>query len=422
MTTETATTTTPKARKLGDAIYVLDDMLYGAHAAMYGPFLARVDYLPAGAGYDPAFFLALPEPNFETTIVTISQHIRLEDVLSAVEARPDWRVGARRSDEGGPNRAWVTVYGPDNRTAHIGIHAAMADDPLLPPRISAQQAHHRLEGWRIDFGVHYRYTPGVALLAAIRRSIRHASPDMIVRHRGVGGQVEAWPPPAPLEAIRWQGRAGRGHSARVRLHRWDMRKAYLAAAAAAEIPHGRLHHSGTDPLSRVGYFRVRADQIDPGHRLFLPKPDRQNTIWVGGATLGVLGDARPQPEIIDSWTSTLHTRLLRSWAERIRNTLANADDYLAPIVKTGYAQAIGLMAVHSGSVYRPDWRHLIIDQTNSSMIRRIYRVARLMNGLLPAKVDIDSVWYRTDDPEHVGMALGVGPNMGNMRYEGEATL
>ncbi len=372
---------------------------------------------PAFAGPYP-LILAMP-PDTEATVIVPTAGGSIAGIRVLLES-----TGFKCTGGNTDAQSWITASDQIlGRTAYIGFTDLLGEDPLIGPAIPAGSLAicERLAEWHNAFGTHYRYTPGVSLTAFMRTRQGHAGwPKWLLRERGPGGRLDDWQPPAQLRDVRYQT----PRHPKLSGHRWDMRRAYLNAAAAADLPTRMPEPTGIAPQG-PGYIRLRADTVNPAALPFLPKPDRHGCIWVGSMTAQVLAElaiyqhglVRVATEIVDSVTAP-GTRHLRPWAEAIRDAQDSMSADLVPVVKNGYASAIGLLNVPRGGVYRPDWRHLIVDYVAGSMLRRIFRVHKLMDGLMPSKVDIDSIWYHTNDPEHVGAALGEGPRMGNLRYEG----
>lgn len=359
---------------------------------------------PAGLTTDlPAILTLAAETGADTTVLDHSPvNGGAAELVAAINAL-GWTQVSTTTERG-----WLTIIHANVR-ANLAVRAWCPDDPMLD---DPDTLVGRMLLWQNRFIEPYRMTPGVSLLATmngmlgghnVRRRLQHAA------------TAEWWKPPTQIGDLRWSTKDTHPGE----LHRWDMRSAYLAAAAAVSLPPTPLQHqgphNGTDP-TEVGYYRIR---ITAGPTAGLGKPDRQGCLWVCHPTLDLLRDNRSwQYEIIDSWAMPAGGRLLRPWAERVRDAITEVPiEEFRRIVKQGYAQAIGLLNVPRGAMYRPDWRHMIIDQTRASMIRRIASVRRLV-GIDPVRIDVDSVWYATADPDHVGAALGEGPNIGRMRYEG----
>lgn len=315
---------------------------------------------------------------------------------------------------------WVARRG--RRTVQVVIREWAGNDPLVGPLRPAARVAADLWEWYNLTGTPYAYGPGTATVINIRSDRRLNPPRWVLKDKAT---TEPWRPPAQIQDIRWHPKLPKGGA---ECHRWDMRAAYLAAAAQVALPLGQLNHTGVDPQAGIGYYRIRvpvAGSMTLGP--YLGGVDRQGCVWVTHAMVGMLSSYTPC-EIIDSWTTQTGGRLLRPWAERWRDALAEVGPIgpsaVRQTLKAGYTQAIGLFNVARGTIYRPDWRHLIIDQARTSMIRRILRV-RDLTGMAPARIDVDSVWYATEAIKAGGWrldnlhhALGVADNIGRMRHEG----
>ena len=397
--------------------------IYATHAATAGPYLdtghaaivitptdvvvrsgITITQLPTPAGLlsGPAQLLDWAA-TFGREVTLVVWDLGLpRDALRPMATHAGWTVPPLREAD-----SWTPCKRETDghvQAVYLCVIAWMVNaDPMLDG--GSQHIATRLWDWYATTGVAYRYSPGASALAGLVASNLSAR-----RRLQDPATADYWQPPGNITDLRYAPRRMPAGT----LHRWDMRNAYLAAAAAAELPTRQLQHTGNDyGEDVVGYFRVR-----PGDRPLggLGKPDRQGCIWVTHSMLELL-----QPiEVVDSWTSEDHARFLRPWAERWRNIVL-ARQASGPQYKMAYTQAIGLMAVPRGSFYRPDWRHMIIDRVRWSVIRRIRRVVEL-TGQSPVRVDVDSVWYDTNDPGLVDKAIGSGGHVGHMRYEGPGRL
>jgi hypothetical protein len=280
----------------------------------------------------------------------------------------------------------------------------------------------KLGAWWRATGTQYYATPGVSAVINLRNSWGdgpHPQWRLISPNTAL-----AWKPPASIEAINWMV----DRRPRAQLWRWDMHRAFLAAMAAVQLPFRQLYPTGTDPTTlECGYYRIaNPAAFQPLPAWVWPNNDRQGTSWVCQGTLKLLAELTGHPiDVIDSWTphpgvagGTGHRKLLKHWAEDWRD-IRLAD--MTP-VKQAYAQLVGLMNAPGGQLYRPDWRHMIIDQQRASMIRRILAV-RESTGMEPVAIRTDAVYYRaTLDARLIETQLGIGGNMGNMRFEGLVKL
>lgn len=358
----------------------------------------------------------------ETTLIvpTYPEYLDGDNFRISMEYGHGWKT-APTSDTG-----WHTFTRPAGlQPVHVGVLSAI-NDPFIndvPPAVLAD----RLWRWFLDTGAHYRHTPGVAALASIR-AMHSRHPRWLLRNPAT---VEYWQPPANVNSPR-RSPVHSGHNpfTGCKGHKWDMRSAFLAAMAAVELPYYQLHQTGPAG-SGVGYYRVKLSEGTAGE-LYLHR-DELGTAWMCHPRYDLLRNTlRRDHEVIDSVTAEGDDtgRLYREWAEGWRDRMAETySPAERGVYKAGYAQAVGLMAVKSGSVYRPDHRHMIIDQAAASLCRRIHRVRELC-GMIPVAVETDSVTYfdlagvvpdeLTLDRMH--RAIGVGEQIGRMRYEGMVTL
>lgn len=313
---------------------------------------------------------------------------------------------------------WFSARQPlDGRIMQLGVRVWMPDDPMIGVVRPAPEVVRALVEWQTVTGVSYRHTPGVSAIVALRSLSRAKTPRWQLKTANPSTlQPEWWEPPARIVDIRW-GRLAPGR----KYDHWDIRGAYLAAAGQVALPYGRLDPTGGAPdHDAVGYFRVRIDNSAYSHIVrLLGRRDSHGCQWTTHDVVRHLRNKYIQHEIIDSYTSTDSGRILRPWADHWRNAINAATPLTRPVLKLGYAQAIGLMDVPKGSIYRPDWRHMIIGSVQASILRRIQRVEYITN-MWPTRIDVDSIWYHTgnDATKIISAALGVGAHNGNMRYEG----
>lgn len=289
----------------------------------------------------------------------------------------------------------------------------------------------RLVAWRELTGVDYHTHPAVAAIVAMKRHT-HPAPRWILRnHTGYASGPFAgdgwWTPPAPIVDLHAGGPDG------ILSTTWDRRGAYLASAAAVELPYRQLRQTGYDYDPACGYYRVSLANT-PLARYYAAllaqsaDPTGDGTVWVCHPTLRVLSETASLVEVVDSWTTgnlpgKEHGRILRPWAEKWRDALAGFDALASDqtirdtraALKQGYTQALGgLLTVKAGTIYRPDWRHMIIDHNRAHMLRIIARMWHT-RGVLPLEIKVDAITYEGEPSDAIDETIGVGPRIGNMR-------
>ncbi len=373
-----------------------------------------IDYT-TGAYYNAhELWEAVTRAGVEATLILPAGPDIVAELAQGLGAEPHWTWGKDARS------GWVTATTGGRPPIHIGVRALAYEDPMIGPEVqSYNDVMVGLMHWYQATGQHYRQTPGVATLTTMGQIWR----NRLTRRRLYNADTgDWWEPPTQLVDLAYGPAPDKLPAG---LHRFDMRAAYLAAAASAYLPRGELVRTGVDgDPDAVGYFRVDGSAQVAGPYL-ASRRDRQGTVWVGSGTLRELRK-RAVVTIHDSWTVDQGNaaRIMRVWAEWYRDRIYFAEDarngHLRAVLKAGYAQAFGVLATKRGSIYRPDWRHLIVDQAQASLLRRIFTVAELYR-LHPAAVNHDSVWYDLTGAHQlaeVSKALGVGPRVGNMRYEG----
>lgn len=321
---------------------------------------------------------------------------------------------------------WFTARAPAGNTIHFGFREWIKGDEYIGQPVAASNnrgdatIHRRLTAYLHTTGVHYRHTPGVPATIHLRsyigndKGVRWALRDP--------ASTDYWEAPGTPAAPSYR-RKVKPAELGLREVEWDMRAAYLAAAAAATLPYKALRHTGVDPNGYTcGYYRVWL----PGMPAWWPgRRDRQGTIWVGPEMLQHIQRVGGPYEMIDSWTpgpDDRSGRILRPWAEAWRDLIDAAPnsyvvETLTDVLKAGYRQAFGLMGSKTPGIYRPDWRHAFVDYEAASLTRRVDRVHEL-TGLTPLRIVTDSVVYAV--PHHIPLhqldeALGVGPFIGRMQ-------
>lgn len=356
-------------------------------------------------------------------------------VLEIDPADPDlrWAMGEHgwKCNDGAEDfdGAW---YGYRHTVTHRWMHLVQRDNGIddmtygLPADVA-----DKLWWWDRETGAPYRISPAVSAIASIRAAGRRTKTEVRWQLQDKR-TLEWWTPPGQIHDLDygWVTREVLDRQEEAAgLHRYDMRGAYLAHAALVELPHRQIKPTGpdVDAYTTVGYYHVRLPLPNGPLTLYLHDvlgTDHNGLTWVCHPTLRLLLQNAAMLEIIDSHTRPLEPgsagRILRPWAERWRDARDAAPRHLEEALKSGYAQALGgLLAVPRGTVYRPDWRHMIMDSVRASLLRRIIKVygksSLAGHPKLPKKIWTDALYYREPVEE---ADLGVGPHIGNMRYEG----
>lgn len=309
---------------------------------------------------------------------------------------------------------WVTLskgQGNFRRWLHIGLLDHLGSDPLIGGFTTPVLIGEGLKRWHALTGAEYRTSPAVAAVASIREiTKRHKRPPRwILQNKAT---AEWWQPPGQIHDLNYNmAEPWR------QLYFYDRRAAYLASAAAVQLPYGELRPTGYDYDPRCGYYNVRINNMSgwlgvPVAEMLGP-PDHNGAVWVCQDTLAVLRDNGWNCEVIDSWSTDQSGRILRPWAEKWRDAMESMSPLARPALKAGYAQALGgLFAVPRGTVYRPDFRHMIMDNNRAHMLRVALSVYK-HNGIWPSRVTVDALYYHQPQP-----TIPLGDRIGNMVAQG----
>lgn len=337
-------------------------------------------------------------------------------------ARPvldlDWQLGR-------PDGPWVTAWDTSSRTAvHVLADVDAAAELCRPGFLRSGQtpteAAEALGRWEELSGTPWRGTPGMTGTALM---VKHATGH------------PRWQPIPRLEldgkwddhdVIDWHAEQPQLPEQTVTT---DVRYAYLAAAGTCPLPVGQLRRLGPVDYQRVrscdeaGWFLIR---VPAWNERRCPPPTTMRArvgarLWVTTPTLHHLAELDAAglvefPRIEDSWTSPNAKRVLRGWAEKLRDVLAATavigDPELHDAAKQTYRESIGLLGRSGTRIQRPDWRAHVIAHARANLLRKILRVAAV-ERIWPVAVDVDSVtWPRL--PELVRERIGAGPGAWRM--------
>lgn len=390
---------------------------------------------------------------------------RLDKMVQAVRAA-GWKCSDTAVEKGS---AWITFERAGKATVHLGITHAIVQSksPLFDPNASAEVIAAALVRYKAAYGVPYRMTPGVCGLAKLRKI--HNKPPKNGGRFIPGGRRRGAPSPHDTDTTQpwWQwkdapeGIGGCGDLIWERplsqperrlqyVHTFDTNKAHLASAAQAELGWEMPEHTGAmyyDP-DRAGLWRINtrrdrvgapmASCVSSGNRMLPPwlnpaRVESNGTTWVSSVAMEWLFGRRIYPEVVDSYTCSRKSRILRTWAESIRDALptrtaGHMDDCRCPdcrYLRAGkgtFAEAIGLFAAPRALVTRADWNATIGETTRFNLLRKA-ETAFASAGIMPFRVKTDCLFYLTDEPDPLvfGASLGLASNIGRLRASGTWT-
>lgn len=196
------------------------------------------------------------------------------------------------------------------------------------------------------------------------------------------------------------------------VHPYDVGRQHLSAAGSSVLAVDQLVHRPAGYLelvarNRPGYYLITVPAWAFADRMPHPCGPYPPGVraWVTAPTVDLLYELAEDdqvialPEVHESWTAD-GTRVLRGWAEWIRDALDKAesgeDEQLAAVMKTIYKTGRGMLERPAARVYRPDWSHTIIATARCVLWRKV-RAEGLASGRWPQRFETDTVWYVSDD-------------------------
>jgi hypothetical protein len=422
-----------------DTVVVTDNPAEGGQIVLSGPGLTRrYEGIPAGMLTDLPWLLTQVVQTCEgqpvATLITPSAASTLTPRISG-----GWQTIGLELDSG-----WYTLVrtsGPQPRRVQLCVLDRIgARNRLFAPGWPADRITDNLRRYRDLVGTPWYATAGVTgcgLMRSLGDQMVHR-PQWIAR----AGLPERIPPALDLHWRREYQRPLCGDTPESaplpRAHRWDVRGAYLAAAAQVCLGGESPEWGGPAEFDahRAGWWLVAEAAargcLDPhgpplwDHTASEPIPAGRG-VWLSTPMIDYL--------LRDGFPLTAHAtflsppghRYLRPWAQQLRDArytavgerLDRSHPVLWAALKGTYAEGVGMLGRPGGRVYRPDWRALVIDYARTALHRKVSQIRRL-TGQWPVRIDVDSVWYPlpVDAPE----LSDPKPYIGQFRYEGVEQL
>lgn len=409
-------------------------VVYSSVTWVAGAHHGTLQHFPTRAVWHWADLLAASAPRFDESGGVIVVRASADDktrreltkgFLDALRER-----GWRASDEGA-RTGWFQVIKQGAPSISFGVLDWMDDsriESLFLRTEAAPVIALRLATYHNVTGGRWCGTGGLSGCAQIRALPRRESPlwhwKDAAKYEAPGCAIEARSRlPLPDEAVK------RGWC----VHHFDIRSQYLAAAMNAELGWGAPEQRGPqafDP-ARPGYWRVRVDQLpaDPWGGVLYKPADSQGLTWVTTPRLRYLLE-REDPttsgmvEVVDSVTAHRQSRVLKAWAERLREArVSPLAEEILPAIKDTYARTVGMFRRPGGRIHRHDWRDTVVDTGAANLLRKVDAL-----GVLPEHVirwRTDSVWIVDPQPYPDELLARLGPDtgqVGKLRYEGTLTI
>jgi hypothetical protein len=386
--------------------------------------------LRPGAHTDLGFILAGTLERFTAHSTVVLDGVPVGDVRT-YPAGTLRRAGWSFRDIG----AWSVFHRP-GRTVAVGVRDGMHArfnhyGPLYGPDTDPGVMAVRLDRYAQATGYAWRGTFATTSLQAIRLTWENTGDEprwnvpRVARLLGAG--VLDWKRALTERETEWG-----------RVHTFDAVRAYLMAAAGAELAWSELERTKVRPFdARIpGYWRLRlgeatrAGLADPLRPPILSKVDPDGSAWMTTPMAALVVELDPGCRVLDSYTGRPHKRhpagvqLLRPWAFELREAFGRVaelggDELLIAAVKRTYKDAVGGMQRNGMRVCRPDWAHTVIDYWRAWLYRRILAV-RESQGVWPVRVHTDSVSYAdsAEYPQSRGATQPYATLTDNLRVNG----
>jgi hypothetical protein len=322
-----------------------------------------------------------------------------------------WKV-----DRLGP---WMTFHRPNSPTIHMGVRPWLDSHTFELVSTDPAVTAYRMQWMGSQLGSAYRARPGVTALSALRTLVPGKAPYWKPDWNKVA-------PVGPLEErTRWEQPyiwdspdAAALELDHKWLHGWDIRGQFLAAASQVYVARDALRHTGKREYDgSSGYWRIAVPAW--AYERVLPHPvghgyTHGDITWVTSPRMELLRKLADEyqilaePEILDSWTAEKPARLLRGWAERIRDmgTLAahepDPEDaaVLTRAVKHAYTHGIAMLRTPESSIHRTDWSDSINGFAGAAFWLKLWLQFR-HDKRTPVKIFHDMAYYASSesDPE-----------------------
>lgn len=352
-----------------------------------------------------------------------------------------WRLGKRGMT------SWTTVWRNEGRSLRLVVtpwiapndcelwSAPDADPAILPPS-NASELVARLEGYLRTLGHPFVVSGAVSGLGLLTTATNKALlPQEPVEFPASIRRVDL-----NEVAYSWRRPPSDDERARLWLHAYDRRGAYLAAASGVALGVCAPEHVQAPLFDRKasppGMWRIVLPEWPEARlpNLFAPSArvhaETDGTAWVATPTLQVAHDlALPMPRIVEAWLYPTHHYGMKPWYELLRDARMAArdgDQSVKEAVKRTYAAGIGTLAstrMKGRALYRPDWHRSIVATSRANLTRKLFAAAD--EGHWPLAIYEDCVVYASDDPDPATAApsgITLGYQLGQWQVEGSAPL
>lgn len=299
-------------------------------------------------------------------------------------------------------KTWMTFWHREQTCVHVGLTQFFGKSQFpwfYPENMTITTA--RLADFHRLAGLPWRMTGGTTAIAMIRDTqARRVTPFWRPTWDGIEPALTRceipfrWVSECDYSDVEW-------------MHGYDMNRQYLSAAQGAVLAVDQLVYHGRGEFNQLpGWWHITLPAWNDKR---IPHPgghgDVGDKVWRASPTMQLLMDMAEQgvcaePEIHGSYTSQKSGRLLRPFAETVRDGLEFAStEYVEPerdimrkMWQSLYKEGIGMLASPRSRILRYDWNHTIVSLARSNQWRRMWKIGQKENRW-PSHIDVDTLWY-----------------------------
>ena len=320
--------------------------------------------------------------------------------------------------------------------------------------------------YRDACGLSYRRSPGLSgmdLIRDVHGIGRDGKRKPDAKGRPLQLDLPGTLPPVCTNAAevprKWMRPLSEGERRRTYLHSYDKNGMYLAACSSLALGMGEPVHTrpgdgryeglahpcdartGKRLPYPPGFWRVHINAdtlpIVNGFPAPVSPPRRgESQVWITTPTLQLLYDLGVESCVTEAYLWPTHHRALEPWYKRLRDGRtrlmhAASDDtpgaaLALDIVKLTYQIGSGYLGStkwdrQGDTLYRPDWRALMIAQANAVVYRQGLECVE--QGYFPWALGMDCWYFVSDEPDPVKAcppALKLGTNLGAWKVKDAA--
>lgn len=312
--------------------------------------------------------------------------------------------------------------------AWLDSHSGALVNGLNPSDTVDALAH-----WHNTVGVPWGGTPGMVGIDLMREMMdgRNQPMWLLSDHKTLIGEWRnAERPYVDRGPLAWHGRPWNGPTIAL-----DARKAHLAAFIGGAFARQPLTRSGPSTRFDAGRAGFWLADIGEWRNSELPDPAGisrgKGPRWVTTPTLQLLAELHaagqhPGFTIKEAWTAPAVNRLLRPWAERLRDviytehitdSLADLTGHMHTAAKFTYAEAWGMLCRAEGPAgaraWRPDWHATVAAIMRCNLWRKMAAASR--SGRHVLSIDYDEVVYADDHDGALPDGFKEGDRLGQFK-------